>query len=156
VPIVELNGQTLTQSYPMLRHFARKLGAYDGATDDEKYWVDRVCDIVIDWRTLFIGAFFAADKETKYPEYCAGFRKHILGATEAHLNGSEFSRGGGFVLGERITYADLALYQLLHDEGLTKDERKGLLEHPRLKKLVDAIEERENVKKFLQSERYLG
>lgn len=48
VPVVELNGKTLTQSYAILRHFARVLGAYDGKTEEEKFWVDRVCDIAID------------------------------------------------------------------------------------------------------------
>ena len=37
IPVVELNGQVLTQSYPMLRHFARLLGQYDGETEEEKY-----------------------------------------------------------------------------------------------------------------------
>ncbi|KAK5020098.1 hypothetical protein LTR16_012639, partial [Cryomyces antarcticus] len=35
-------------SYAILRHFARQLGAYDGETEDEKYWADAMCDIVLD------------------------------------------------------------------------------------------------------------
>lgn len=48
VPVVELNGKILTQSYPILRHFARILGEYDGKTEEERYHVDVVCDIAID------------------------------------------------------------------------------------------------------------
>lgn len=48
VPVVELNGKILTQSYAILRHFGRLLGKYDGETEDEKYWADAMCDIVID------------------------------------------------------------------------------------------------------------
>ena len=48
VPVIELNGRILTQSYAVLRHFARQLGRYDGETDEEKYWADAMCDIVID------------------------------------------------------------------------------------------------------------
>ena len=48
IPVVELNGQILTQSYPMVRHFARQLGAYEGKTEEEKYWADAMCDIAID------------------------------------------------------------------------------------------------------------
>lgn len=55
-----------------------------------------------------------------------------------------------------FTYADMVLYQILHDESLTQDGRKGLKDYPRLVKLVDAVEERPNVKKFLGSERYQG
>ncbi|KAF2094659.1 glutathione S-transferase-like protein [Rhizodiscina lignyota] len=155
MPVVELNGRVLTQSYPMLRHFARQLNAYDGATDDERYWADLVCDIASDWRTLFVQAFFSKEKD-EYVRHCEGYRKDVLQALERHLSGNEFSRDGAFLLGERVTYADFVLYQILHDEGLTKDGRKGLEEYPRLRKLVDAMEERENVKKFLQSDRYLG
>ena len=52
VPIVELNGKTLTQSYPILRHLARLLGKYDGETEEEKYWADVICDIGIDCELL--------------------------------------------------------------------------------------------------------
>ena len=48
IPVVELNGRILTQSYAILRHFARQLGRYDGETEEEKYWADAMCDIVID------------------------------------------------------------------------------------------------------------
>lgn len=48
IPVVELDGRILTQSYAMLRHFARLLDAYDGKTEAEKYFVDMITDIVID------------------------------------------------------------------------------------------------------------
>lgn len=49
VPIVELNGKILTQSYAMLRHFSRLLDdMYDGKTEEEKYFTDKICDMVID------------------------------------------------------------------------------------------------------------
>lgn len=58
--------------------------------------------------------------------------------------------------GTSFTYADMVLYQVLHDEGLTQDGRKGLSEYSRLRKLVDAVEGREGVRAFLGSERYRG
>ena len=51
VPVVELNGRILTQSYAILRHFARLLGAYEGNSEEERYWADAICDIVIDCST---------------------------------------------------------------------------------------------------------
>ena len=56
VPVIELNGQILTQSYAILRHFARQLGKYDGETEEEKYWADAMCDIVIDCMTICFDA----------------------------------------------------------------------------------------------------
>ena len=55
-----------------------------------------------------------------------------------------------------MTYADLVLFQVLHDENLTQEGRKGLKDYPRLAKLVEAVEARPNVKAFFQSDRYLG
>ena len=49
IPIIEMpNGKILTQSYAIVRHWARQMGAYDGETEDEKYWADAICDIVVD------------------------------------------------------------------------------------------------------------
>ena len=48
IPVIELNGRILTQSYAILRHFARQLGKYEGETEEEKYWADAMCDIGID------------------------------------------------------------------------------------------------------------
>lgn len=60
------------------------------------------------------------------------------------------------MLGQKVTYADFVVYQVCHDEQLTQDGRKGLQEYPRLAKLVEAVEARENVKKFLGSDEYKG
>lgn len=51
IPVVELNGQILTQSYPILRHFARQLGKYDGQNEDEIFRADQICDVVSDCMT---------------------------------------------------------------------------------------------------------
>lgn len=48
IPFIELNGKMLTQTYAIMRHWGRQLGAYDGKTEDEKYFVDMITDIVID------------------------------------------------------------------------------------------------------------
>jgi hypothetical protein len=53
IPVIELNGRILTQSYAILRHMSRLLGGvYDGETEEEVYFTDVICDMVIDWRTL--------------------------------------------------------------------------------------------------------
>jgi glutathione S-transferase len=60
------------------------------------------------------------------------------------------------VIGTDITYADLVLFQLLHDENLIQDGRSGLKDYPRLVQLVDAVQSRPNIKKFFDSDAYLG
>ncbi|KAL8832730.1 MAG: hypothetical protein Q9191_000067 [Dirinaria sp. TL-2023a] len=156
VPVVELNGKVLTQSYAILRYFARQLGKYDGANDDEKYWADAMCDIAIDWRTLFVQAFFSEDRERTYAVHQDTARNHYLKAMETHLSTSQISIRGPFVVGNTFTYSDIVLYQILHDENLTQEGRKGLKGYQRLIKLVDAVEQRPNITAFLQSKRYRG
>ncbi|KAH7381775.1 glutathione S-transferase [Cadophora sp. MPI-SDFR-AT-0126] len=157
IPIIEMpDGKILTQSYAILRHWARLMGGYDGKTEEEKYWVDAICDIVIDWRTLFISAFFSDNAKVDYPKHQQGDRAHYLKAIETHLKGSDISRRGPFIAGKEITYADLVLFQVLHDENLIQDDRKELKEFPRLVQLVDAVQNRPNVKKFFASDAYLG
>ncbi|KAI9834917.1 MAG: hypothetical protein M1838_005439 [Thelocarpon superellum] len=156
LPVLELNGRTLMQSYAMLRHFARLLNEYDGTTEEERYWVDAMCDIATDWRTLFVQAFLHPNHAVTYPAHTAGDRVRFLRGLETHLTSHELSRAGPFVIGSRITYADLVIYQVCHDEGLSKDQCEGLASYPRLAQLVTAVEARPNVKAFLDSSRYLG
>ncbi|KAL8757050.1 MAG: hypothetical protein Q9199_002491 [Rusavskia elegans] len=156
IPIVEINGKILTQSYAILRHFARQLGKYDGETEEEKYWADAMCDIAVDWRTQFVSAFFNPNKEETYPKHQQTERIRFLKAFETHLTRHELSLQGPYVVGKTFTYADMVIYQILHDENLTQDGMKGLQEYPRLKQLADAVESRPNVKAFLESDRYLG
>ena len=159
----------------MLRHFARLLGKYDGQNEDEKYRADLICDIVIDCkspspgppisrradahytgRTIFVIAFFSPNKDETYPEHQRTKQRENLQAVEKHLTSSPISSQGDYVIGKTFTYADMVLYQLLHDENLVQDGRSGLKDYPRLTKLVDALEARPNIKAFLQSERYRG
>ena len=50
LPALEYKGMIFTQHIPTLRFFARELGRYDGETNAEKFLVDAVSDIYIDWR----------------------------------------------------------------------------------------------------------
>jgi prostaglandin-H2 D-isomerase / glutathione transferase len=116
----------------------------------------KVADCACTGRTFFLRAFFSDIKVVDYAKHKEGNRKRYLNAIEAHLKGSDLSRRGPFVIGNEISYADFVLYQLLHDENLVQDGRKGLQGYERLVKLVDAVEERPNIKMFLNSADYLG
>ena len=91
-----------------------------------------------------------------YPTHQRGDQALYLSALETHLASNRLSRSGPFVLGSRISYVDFVIYQICHDEGLTRHKRRGLANHPRMARLVDGVEARPNVKAFLKSDRYLG
>lgn len=159
IPVVELNGKILTQSYAIIRHFSRVLdNQYDGDTEEEKYQVDRLCDIGTDWRTNFINAFIGENAKEEYPKYQKQVRPQFLHGLERHLVENELSQParGPFVIGKKFTYADMVIFQVLHDDELGKGDQAGLKEYPRLKALYNAVMARPNVKAFFESKDYKG
>ncbi|KAM0789246.1 hypothetical protein ACM66B_000089 [Microbotryomycetes sp. NB124-2] len=164
-PFLLLNGKVLGQSYPMLRYFARQLGAYDGKTSEEMYFVDRVNDVTSDWRTRFVDSHFEAspnglapfesnDKAiTNYKEY---LMPRAVRGLETLLSTSEYSKQGPFVLGGEISYADIVVWQMYHDERELGGPVKQLIskECPTLQKLIDAFEGRPQLKAYWSSDRY--
>lgn len=112
--------------------------------------------LIVSGRTLFVQAFFADNKEETFSEYKKTVRPKFLKALETHLKTNNLSTSGPYVIGKNFTYADIVIYQLCHDDPLALDGREALKDYPRLMELVDAVEERPNIKAFMQSDRYLG
>lgn len=112
--------------------------------------------ILVTGRTCFVNAFFHPNKDVEYPRHQREKRPQFLKALEQHLSSHALSAAGPYVLGSKISYADLVIYQVCHDEQLTQEGRAGLQEYPRLAALAGAVEGRENVKRFLASPEYKG
>ncbi|CAE6529975.1 unnamed protein product [Rhizoctonia solani] len=145
LPVLEVGGAKYFQSYAILRLLARKLGKYDGKNDEERYYVDAINDIASDWRTKFIDAAFQSTADgvgaSPNPENLK-FHKAFTGPKFAaglntHLSTNPLSSGGPFVLGKDITYADLVIFQIAHDEDWA-----NLEDNPRLNELVQAVKAR--------------
>ncbi|KAK5077818.1 hypothetical protein LTR70_009426 [Exophiala xenobiotica] len=50
LPILEIDGHILSEHIPILRYLSRTIDAYDGVSNYDKYPVDAVSSIYIDWR----------------------------------------------------------------------------------------------------------
>ncbi|KAL6238687.1 hypothetical protein BDW75DRAFT_246766 [Aspergillus navahoensis] len=138
LPALEYKGEVYTQHIPTLRYLARELGAYDGETSHEKYIVDAVADIYIDWRSQWVSSLKGASdeyKNTVAPKYY-----RILGEYYSE-------RAGPYLLGEKITYTDFAVYQSIDNERRTGTLPETLPEA--LVKLQEAIEARPNIKQYI-------
>ncbi|KAL5043913.1 hypothetical protein BDW71DRAFT_187274 [Aspergillus fruticulosus] len=138
LPALEYKGEVYTQHIPTLRYLARELGAYDGETSYEKYIVDAVADIYIDWRSQWVSSLKGASdeyKNTVVPKYY-----RILGEYYSQ-------RAGPYLLGEKITYVDFAVYQSIDNERRTGTLPETLPEA--LVKLQEAIEARPNIKEYI-------
>lgn len=116
---------------PILRFLARELKDYDGQTNLEKWIVDAVSDIYVDWRVSYTVSFLLDQQLTEF--FQAQWVAQLKGVSEEYKNNyvaeyhriiSHFysQRGGPFLLGDKITYVDFAVYQ-----SLDNDQKIGTL-----------------------------
>ncbi|KAJ5898769.1 hypothetical protein N7495_003513 [Penicillium taxi] len=143
VPVLEYQGLILSQHIPILRYISRDLGSYDGETNREKYVVDSVADIYIDWRSQWVanlGTKTDQYKDEVVPEY---YRVLALYYSD---------NSGPYLLGDKITYADFAVYQ-----SIDNDRRTGTLPTSLPKSLInlqEAIENRPNIAGYIKENSY--
>ncbi|KAL5359461.1 hypothetical protein BJX96DRAFT_148492 [Aspergillus floccosus] len=140
LPALEYKGSIITQHIPILRYLARELDAYDGETSYDKYIVDAVADIYIDWRSQWVASLKGATPEYKndvVPNYHRLLAKYYS------------DREGPYLLGDRITYTDFAVYQ-----SIDNDRRTGTLPATLPDSLValeNAIESRPNIAEYIKT-----
>ncbi|PLB50082.1 glutathione S-transferase [Aspergillus steynii IBT 23096] len=109
VPSLEYKGQILTQHIPTLRYLARDIGGYDGETNWERYVVDAVADIYIDWRSQWVANL--GQKNPDYKDYVPGYYSLVA----QYYSDYE----GPYLLGDRVTYVDFAIYQSIDNDART-------------------------------------
>ncbi|RKP09844.1 hypothetical protein THASP1DRAFT_28358 [Thamnocephalis sphaerospora] len=110
-------------------------GQYDGRDSSEQYLVDAVADVASDWRNEWVIGQWSKDaipskQEAARVFYARKKKPRFINTVESYLRDSQ----GPYLLGERITYADILLYGLVHDEvpetcNLAPDSRLLLLYH---------------------------
>ncbi|RDW90645.1 glutathione S-transferase [Aspergillus mulundensis] len=138
LPALEYGDKIYTQHIPTLRYLARELGAYDGQTSYEKYIVDAVADLYIDWRGQWVCSLKGASEEYKnetVPKYYK-----VIGEYYDET-------AGPYLLGDRITYVDFAVYQSIDNERRTGTLPESLPES--LVKLQEAMEARPNIREYI-------
>ncbi|EGR45740.1 uncharacterized protein TRIREDRAFT_5330 [Trichoderma reesei QM6a] len=142
VPALLINGLVLNQHISILRYLARDLGSYDGETNYEKFQVDAVADVYNDWRTQWVASLKGVTDEYRnkiVPEYYNVIAQYYS------------ANNGPYLLGDRITYADFAVYQ-----SIDNDERTGTLpaELPEaVQKFREAFESRPNISAYIEASR---
>ncbi|EIT74589.1 glutathione S-transferase [Aspergillus flavus] len=142
LPALEYQGLILSQHIPILRFFARDLGRYDGETNAEKFLVDAVSDIYIDWRSQWVANL--TEKSEKYKNEVAPEYYNLL---------DQYYRdhAGPYLLGNSVTYVDFAVYQ-----SIDNDERTGTLPSSLPESLIkfrEAFEQRPNIAAYLKATR---
>ncbi|KAJ5753557.1 uncharacterized protein N7511_007710 [Penicillium nucicola] len=142
VPALEYQGLILTQHLPILRYLARELGSYDGETNQEKYAVDVVADIYSDWRSKWVANL--SNKTDQYKDEVAPTYYSLMGLYYSDENGP-------YLLGDKITYVDFAVYQSIDNDERTETLPSSLPQP--LLKLREAIEKRANIADYIKETR---
>ncbi|KAL7928132.1 glutathione S-transferase [Trichoderma chlorosporum] len=137
LPILEIDGYKLSQHIPILHYLARRAGGYDGESNHDEYLVDAVSDIYIDWRTTLVTHLI-----TKTAEY-----KKTIAPDYYRISDQYYSKNGGpYLLGNKLTYVDFAVFQMLYDNKKTGND----IDVPEsLKRLEEALPSRPSIRDYL-------
>eukprot|EP00160_Parvularia_atlantis_P021516 Unigene9361_Nuclearia_a/m.28571 Unigene9361_Nuclearia_a/g.28571 ORF Unigene9361_Nuclearia_a/g.28571 Unigene9361_Nuclearia_a/m.28571 type:complete len:218 (+) Unigene9361_Nuclearia_a:82-735(+) len=145
VPIVTIGGRVYTEHIATCRYIARRLGLY-GQDAEADYYTDKIADAYVDWRNSWVKIFGLDD---------AGKAKRLAEEMPQHAQVFESFLGmreGPFFGGATFTFADAAVFQIMHDEikfGATIAADK----FPRLNAFYEAVKARPNVAAYLASPR---
>ncbi|KAH6606924.1 glutathione s-transferase chloride channel [Trichoderma cornu-damae] len=142
VPALLINGVILNQHIPILRYLSRDLGRYDGETNHEKYQIDAVSDIYVDWRARWVASLSGVTDD---------YKKNFLPQYYNIIAEYYSENKGPYLLGDKISYADFAVYQ-----SIDNDERIGALpsELPKaVQKFREAFEARPSIAAYIEENR---
>jgi len=147
VPLIEFDGKKLAQSLAITRYFARKFNLV-GADDFEAAQCDEYVDTCREFLTAWVPIVMEKDPE-KAKEKVVEVKKTVQEKYLVKLNKIVEKNGGQFLVGKKLTWADMYLahvinnVELLHDINF-RDEYPALKTHsqnvlntPQIKKWIE-------------------
>ncbi|KAJ3256985.1 hypothetical protein HK103_004968 [Boothiomyces macroporosus] len=138
IPVVSLNGIHYWAHIPMLRYFAKKLGQFNGNSDEEDFFIDQILDICNDWRFSWAACLSGEKKLEAHQAYL----KKVIGVFD------KLAQVG--LLGEQITIAELYVYQVLHEDLLLIDNKAPLKGYHGLLQLTQLVESHPRIAEYIK------
>lgn len=156
LPLLELDGLKLVQSVATVRYIARTRGMY-GSSPLEAYQCDLIADGLADLKEHFITFkdYYQrkADPETYDSHIKDKLLPRYLTAMEKQLKCNNKSENPHFLVGEKLSYADVALLEVLE---LVEELHPGLVTatgHSLVARFHQSMREMARVKDYLNSTR---
>jgi len=139
----------MTGGLAIMKHIARKHKLADSLTESEQCLLDMVENTVYDffWVGLYSLCYGKADYETGRADYVANTMPTKLKLL------SDFMGNKKFILGDKITYLDFYLYEVLYGHSLFAPEVFNKFQN--LKKFLKTIENLPAISSYMKSDRYV-
>ncbi|MBY8977537.1 glutathione S-transferase family protein [Rhodobacteraceae bacterium NNCM2] len=144
IPLLEIDGNCLSQSSAMIRYLARRGNLY-GASDTDAMWCDMVAGVVSDFAETAMQAAFKPTAEHAIADLQARFAK-FGPRFEARLD----AQGSGFCAAEGMTFADVVLAEAL--SSYLEWCPDILDDTPRLRELYDTVTATPGIAAYLASD----
>ena len=144
MPLLEIDGNNLSQSSAMIRYLARR-GGYYGDTDGDALWCDMIAGAAADFAETGLQAAFQPSEESARASLLARFAK-FGGKFEARLA----ENSSGVFAGTRLSFADVVLAEAL--TGYLEWCPDVLDTTPMLKALHGKIISEPGIARYLNSE----
>merc|ERR1712066_39981 len=141
LPLLEWDGVCIAQSMAIARFLAKEVGLA-GRNSIEAAQIDEIVDAVNDIFQAGLNAVFSNDP--------AQMKKHEAETIPAGLANIEkilVSRGGQFMVGNALSWADLRLFDFCH----TLEQPSCLNKFPKIKNLTERVRNIPNIKNWVQS-----
>lgn len=148
LPMLEFKGKKLGQSNSICRMLAREHGL-SGKSNWERAEVESIADVITDIREKSINAFIEKDEQKKADLMKENQEKIIPGLLDLVEKFLTENKGGnGWLVGTKMTWADLHLFACTEDLRTASPELfKG---YPKLDALVDRVAKQGRVAEYLK------
>lgn len=146
VPVLLIDGRPYTEHISILRYVARTLGLY-GKDVERDFYADAVADSYQEWRNEWAQKALGSDEEAKTKFYAEAVPLYLK-RFETFL---EKYPEGPFVTGKDFTFADAALFQIVHNTEKTGGASLRTAEYPLITKLYAAVEALPSASAYLKS-----
>jgi len=149
----EPGGVSLVQSIAIARYLAKKHG-YNGSNDQEATHIDVINEGVSDFFNKFVEVFYKTEDSKKAEAQDKAVRDFL--PNQLNIFGGFLDKNGtGFLVGNKPSYADLALFQALRAWHAQVNGAAGVIDgHASIKNFLDKIGNRQHIKAFYDSNPY--
>lgn len=158
LPMMEIQGKMYAQSMALARYAAKQVGLYPTDNDLDALKVDMILDACADIHVPVLRATVAEkdpEQKDKQLKFIAKYTlPEILRGLHAHIGGDDDAKSGPFFLGEQISVADIAAFDVLTNALLPKQHDLLPIDYandfPKLLELVQHVGDVPSIAEYMR------